>query len=166
LSPPTRATACRLLIDWEPVHLTRTDATNSDNRSDAARVKAWATVHSDVDFRNKWVACLNREWSKIVNPVFTLNWGALLENVAPRIDLYREGLHRICEDDDILAGEPTFKGTRLAVRHIGGMRIKGEPVADITRDYPDLTPNDVEFARLYTEAHPIVGRPKSDVAHP
>lgn len=166
LSPPARATVCRLLIDWEPVRLMRTDATTSDNRSDAARVKAWTSVHRDVDFRNKWVACLNREWSKSVNAVFTLNWDALLKNVAPRIDLYREGLHRICEDDEILGGEPTFRGTRLAVRHIGGMLIKGEPIADIARDYPDLTPNDVEFARLYTEAHPIVGRPKSDVAHP
>jgi uncharacterized protein (DUF433 family) len=165
LSPPARAAACRLLIEMEPVNHTRTDATKGDNRSDAARVKAWTTVHRDIDFRDKWVARLNREWSKSISAVFTLNWDALLENVAPRIDLYREGLHRICEDDEILRGEPTFRGTRLAVRHIGGMRIKGEPIADIVRDYPDLDPNDVEFARLYTEAHPIVGRPKSDVAH-
>jgi uncharacterized protein (DUF433 family) len=84
--------------------------------------------------------------------------------VAPRIDLYCKGLQRVHEDDEILDGEPVFKGTRLAVRHIGGMRIKGESVEDITRDYPDLTPEDVEFARLYTEAHPLVGRPRSYVA--
>lgn len=89
-----------------------------------------------------------------------------MEDVGPRIDLYHEGLKRVCVDDGILDGEPVFKGTRLSVRHIGGMRIKGEPVEDIVGEYPDLTPDDVEFAQLYTDAHPIVGRPKSDVANP
>ncbi len=166
LSAPVRATACRLLNDWEPVRLRRTRATPTGKHFDTARLKAWATVHRDVHFRNKWVACLNREWSKSVNPVFTVNWDALLGDVGPRIDLYREGLKRICEDGDVLAGEPVFKGTRLAVRHIGGMRAKSEPVERIIEDYPDLTPDDVEFARLYAEAHPLVGRPKSGVAKP
>jgi uncharacterized protein (DUF433 family) len=85
----------------------------------------------------------------------------LIEDVGPRIDLYREGLKRIHEDDEILGGEPAFKGTRLAVRHDGGMRAKGEPAERIIEDYPELTLDDVEFARLYTEAHPLVGRPKA-----
>jgi uncharacterized protein (DUF433 family) len=166
LSPPMRATACRLLNDWEPVRLRRTKTTPTGKQFDAARLKAWTTVHRDVRFRNKWVACLNREWSKSVNPILTVNWDALLGDVGPRIDLYRAGLKRIRQHDDILAGEPVFKGTRLAVRHIGGMRAKGEPVERMIEDYPDLTPDDVEFARLYAEAHPPVGRPKSGVANP
>lgn len=113
LSPPVRATACRLLNDWEPVRLRRTKSTP----------------------------------------------------VGPRVDLYREGLKRISEDDDVLDGEPVFKGTRLAVRHIGGMRARNEQVARIIEDYPELTPDDVEFARLYAEAHPLVGRPKSGAAN-
>ncbi len=112
-------------------------------------------------FRSQWVACINREWSKTINTVFTVNWDALIEDVGPRIDLYRDGLNRIREDDEILGGEPVFKGTRLAVRHVGGMRARGEPVGRIVEDYPELTPDDVEFARLYTEAHPLVGRPKA-----
>lgn len=165
LLPPVRATACRLLSDWEPVRLRRTRTTLSGKHFDTARLRAWTTVHRDGHFRNKWVACLNREWSKSVNPVFTVNWDALLRDVGPRIDLYREGLKRICEDDDVLDGEPVFKGTRLAVRHIGGMRARNEQVARIIEDYPDLTPDDVEFARLYAEAHPLVGRPKSGTAN-
>jgi uncharacterized protein (DUF433 family) len=165
LSPPVRATACRLLNDWEPVRLSGTRATSTGKQFDTARLKAWATVHRDARFRNKWVACINREWSKSVNPVFTVNWDELLRDVGPRIDLYRAGLKRIREDDDILGGETVFKGTRLAVRHIGGMRARSEPVERIIEDYPDLTSDDIEFARLYVEAHPLVGRPKSSVAN-
>ncbi|MGH7091658.1 MAG: hypothetical protein ACREFQ_22430 [Stellaceae bacterium] len=45
------------------------------------------------------------------------------------IDLYRAGRMRVQSGDAILGGEPVFKDTRLAVRHIGGMRMSGEPVA-------------------------------------
>jgi uncharacterized protein (DUF433 family) len=121
-------------------------------------------VHKDAKTRSEWVDRLNREWSKSINAVFTVNWEALIEEVGPRIDLYREGLARIREDDEILGGEPVFDGTRLAVRHIGGMRAKGEPIERILEDYSELTADDVEFARLYTEAHPLVGRRKSGAA--
>jgi uncharacterized protein (DUF433 family) len=103
---------------------------------------------------------VDREWSKHINPVLTVNWDALIGDVGPRIDLYRDGLKRLREDDAILGGEPVFKGTRLAVRHIGGMRAKGEPVERIIEDYPELSPDDVEFAHLYAAAHPPLGRPK------
>jgi uncharacterized protein (DUF433 family) len=81
--------------------------------------------------------------------------------MGPRIDLYRRGLKRIRKDKEILGGEPVFNGTRVAVRHIGGMRTRGEPVERFLADYPELTADDVEFARLYTEAHPLVDRLKS-----
>lgn len=161
LSPPARATAWQLLLNWEPVRLTETNARTTHSHLDAARLKAWTTVHKEVRFRNQWVACLNREWSNRVNAVFIVNWDALIEDLGPRMDVYRKGLKRTREDDDILNGEPVFSGTRLAVRHIGGMRIEGEPAERIAEEYPELTPDDVEFARLYTEAHPLVGRPKS-----
>jgi uncharacterized protein (DUF433 family) len=129
-----------------------------------ARPKARTTARSDPDFRGAWAARLNREWSNSINAIVTVNWDALIEDLGPRIDLYRAGLKRIREDDEILGGEPVFHGTRLAVRHIGGMRAKGEPAALIVKDYPELTADDVEFALLYTEAHPVVGRPKSAAA--
>ena len=162
LAPPARTKAWRLLVDWEPMHLTAKPG--GRRHVEAARFKAWMTVHRNARFRSKWVAQLDREWSKSINPVLTVNWDALIEDVGPRIDLYRKGLKRIHADEEILGGEPVFKGTRLAVRHIGGMRAKGEPVESIIEDYPELTPDDVEFARLYDEAHPPLGRPKARAA--
>ena len=144
LSPSTRAKAYRLLT--------------------ASRPRASATLYKDAKARSAWVNRVNSEWSKTINALFAMNWEALIEEVGLRVHRYREGLARIGEDEGILGGEPVFNGTRLAVRHIGGMRARGEPVDRILADYPELTADDVEFARLYTEAHPLVGRPKSGAA--
>jgi len=81
-------------------------------------------------------------------------------DLAPRIDLYAEGLSRIEEREGVLGGEAVFRNTRLSVNHIGKMRDGGESIEDILEDYPYLHKNDVEFARLYWKAHPIVGRPR------
>jgi len=69
---------------------------------------------------------------------------------ALRADLYKKGLARIVSDKKVLGGEPVFRGTRLSVRHVGGMRLNGEPTERILGDYPDLSAEDVEFAALYT----------------
>jgi uncharacterized protein (DUF433 family) len=81
------------------------------------------------------------------------------KDLAPRIDLYAEGLTRIEEKEGVLGGEAVFKNTRLSVKHIGKMREGGEAIADIIEDYPYLHDNDIEFARLYFKAHPMLGRP-------
>jgi uncharacterized protein (DUF433 family) len=81
------------------------------------------------------------------------------KDLAPRIDLYAEGLTRIEEKEGVLGGEAVFKDTRLSVKHIGKMREGGEAIADIIEDYPYLHDDDIEFARLYFKAHPMLGRP-------
>jgi uncharacterized protein (DUF433 family) len=80
-------------------------------------------------------------------------------DLAPRVDIYAEGLTRIEEKEGVLGGEAVFKNTRLSVNHIGKMRETGEAIADIIEDYPYLREDDVEFARLYFMSHPTVGRP-------
>lgn len=81
-------------------------------------------------------------------------------DLAPRVDSYAEGLSRIEEKEGVLGGEAVFKNTRLSVNHIGKLRERGEAVENIIEDYPYLRKGDVEFARLYYKAHPIVGRPR------
>jgi uncharacterized protein (DUF433 family) len=66
---------------------------------------------------------------------------------------------RVVEDPNILGGEPVFRGTRLAIRHIGGMLERGESPKTLREDYPRLTANDLAFARLFVRAYPRVGRP-------
>src|SRR4029077_2333461 len=83
----------------------------------------------------------------------------VVEDLAPRVDLYADGLARIEEKEGVLGGEAVFKNTRLSVNHIGKMREGGEAIDDIIADYPYLHQDDIEFARLYFKAHPMVGRP-------
>jgi uncharacterized protein (DUF433 family) len=81
------------------------------------------------------------------------------EDLAPRVELYARGLSRIEEREGVLGGEAVFRNTRLSVKHIGKMYEGGESIGSIVEDYPYLQENDIEFARLYYKAHPIVGRP-------
>ena len=83
----------------------------------------------------------------------------VVEDLAPRVDLYAKGLTHIEEKEGVLGGEAVFKNTRLSVNHIGKMREGGEAIADIIEDYPYLHHDDIEFARLYFKAHPVLGRP-------
>jgi len=77
-----------------------------------------------------------------------------------RLSLYRRGLERIESRGDVLGGEPVFKGTRLAVRHIGGMVRKGVSPQDIHADYPSLSNDDIAFAAIYARLKPPPGGPK------
>ena len=62
--------------------------------------------------------------------------------------------------ETILGGEPVFPSTRLAVRHVGEMLRRGTERAEILEDYPYLTDQDLDFARLYAIAYPRIGRPR------
>jgi uncharacterized protein (DUF433 family) len=94
------------------------------------------------------------------NYVF-IDFDRVRDDLNPRVDLYARGLSKIDEKTDTFGGEAVFKNTRLPVRHIGKMALNGEPIEEIIDDYPYLTPDDVTFAMLYSEAHPNLGRPRS-----
>lgn len=80
-----------------------------------------------------------------------------------RLALYRRGLKRIESRKDVLSGEPVFCGTRLSVRHIGGMALNGVPVAEIREDYPYLSGDDIAFAAIYARMKPAPGRPAKPI---
>ena len=84
----------------------------------------------------------------------TVDTAPVRAEIAHRLDLYRRGLARIESRRDVLSGEPVFKGTRLSVRHIGGMAANGVPVAEIRDDYPGISADDIAFAALYARMKP------------
>jgi uncharacterized protein (DUF433 family) len=67
---------------------------------------------------------------------------------------------RVVTDERVLGGEPTFPKSRLAVRHVGGMILKGASTDELLGDYPYLKDDDIEFAPVYTRAYPRMGRPR------
>ncbi len=80
--------------------------------------------------------------------------------IIERLQRYRRAMRLIVEDPEIQAGAATFKGTRLLVHHIAGLLQQDIPEAELREDYPNLTPEMIEAARIYVQAHPRRGRPR------
>ena len=97
-------------------------------------------------------------WGKILR----MNLDSVVDAVQARVSKFQTWKKKkIVERDDILGGEPVFAKSRLSVRHIGAMANRGASVKEICEDYPNLTSKDVEFAKLYANAYPRVGRPRA-----
>jgi uncharacterized protein (DUF433 family) len=89
-----------------------------------------------------------------------IDLNVVVEAVSERLESFeRWKATRVATDPSILGGEPVFRGTRLSVRHIGGLADR-ETIAVILEDYPYLSEADVAFARRYHLAYPRVGRPR------
>ncbi len=59
-------------------------------------------------------------------------------------------LGRITVDPGILSGKPTVRGHRLAVEHLMGMLIAGDPISEVLAAYPWLELADVHACLIYT----------------
>ena len=117
-----------------------------------------------ADWDHSFCRCAFTHTKVDIDNYLSIDVGKACEEVKPRVDLYASGLERVEENDAVLGGAAVFKGTRLAVAHIGKMAEAGESMENILEDYPNLTEGDVKFARLYFKARPSVGRPRSDGA--
>jgi uncharacterized protein (DUF433 family) len=119
-----------------------------------------------VDDRKKLYALILRGITRLkaptiaLSPIVELKLGQLLNEVTDRIDRFAAWKRKLLTSDRILGGEPVFPKTRLAVRHIGGMLLRGAAVDELREDYPYLSNDDLEFASLYARAYPPIGRPR------
>jgi uncharacterized protein (DUF433 family) len=57
--------------------------------------------------------------------------------------------NRIAVDPEILVGKPVVKGTRLAVEFIIDLMAQGWTEADIVRNYPGVTRQDIQACLAY-----------------
>ncbi len=60
---------------------------------------------------------------------------------------------RIIIDPLILAGKPIIKGSRLAVDFVIGLLAEGWSTADIERQYPGVTAEDIAACLAYARDH-------------
>ena len=67
--------------------------------------------------------------------------------------------NRIIVDPKILVGKPVIRGTRLAVEFIVDLLAQGWPEAEILRNYPGLTHEDIqaclEYASMLLKAEKV-----------
>lgn len=87
----------------------------------------------------------------------------LLKRVEGSVGSFLRGRGRLVSRPEVLGGEPVFEGTRVAARFVGERARKGEPVAVLLEDYPALSADDVEFARLFAALGRPPGRPRKKV---
>lgn len=99
-----------------------------------------------------------------LSSITELNLDGVLREVKQRLERFYAWKQKLVVDDAILGGEPVFPGSRLAVRHVGGMLLRGAALDEVREDYAYLSDEDLEFSRLYARAYPRMGRPRDQAA--
>ena len=83
----------------------------------------------------------------------------LLRSVRETESQLRRAREMVVEDPEILGGEPVIKGTRIPVYLVADMLAKGATQKEILEGYPTLKEEQLDLARLYSNAYPRRGRP-------
>jgi uncharacterized protein (DUF433 family) len=126
------------------------------------RKNLFELLAADKDRAGRWRREAHRLLLEGDVPV-VLPTDALVKRVDERVRTFLRGRSRVVSRPDILSGEPVFEGTRVSVRFVGERARKGEPVAALLEDYPALSAEDVEFARMFVALGRPPGRPRKRV---
>jgi uncharacterized protein (DUF433 family) len=95
-----------------------------------------------------------------LGPVLEMKLAPMADEVRGRLARFETWKRKLVVDENMLGGDPVFPKSRLAVRHVGGMLLRGAPVRGIREDYPYLKDEDIEFAPVFVRAYPRMGRPR------
>lgn len=93
--------------------------------------------------------------------VLSLKLGLVVREMEAKLARFDAWKHTLISDPNIMAGAIVFPRSRLTVRHVGEMLEQGESTSIVLEDYPDLSPQDLEFSHLFVKAYPRVGRPRA-----
>lgn len=95
-----------------------------------------------------------------LSPVTEVRMADVAVEMKDKLDRFSAWKEKLVENPNILGGEPVFPRSRTAVRNVGGLLLRGTPEREVREDFPHLTPEDFEFAKLYAKAYPKMGRPR------
>jgi uncharacterized protein (DUF433 family) len=90
----------------------------------------------------------------------SLDFSRIRRELVRRVTLLAEREKRIVSRMDTMGGEPVFAGTRVSVRHVGLLMLRGVPMKEMREDFPRLKEDDFELARLLAMIGPKPGRPR------
>ena len=141
------------------VYLTMRSALTVDlDRKDRASV--FRIIVEKVEKAGGW----RRDGQRLRKGIVAIDLSEAKREASARLKDFEAGRRRVVSSPAILGGEPVFAGTRLSVRHIGGLADRGTPVDEILADYPALGQGDIRFARMYARMKPDPGRPRRRLA--
>jgi len=90
-----------------------------------------------------------------------LDMGKYINPIKERCKNYQEMNDAITFDEDVMNGEPIFKGTRIPVRTIASLSKSGMSNKKIRKNYPAINMDEmISYAKLWVEINPLKGRPK------
>ena len=95
-----------------------------------------------------------------MGPVLEVRLGRVTKDARSKLTRFEAWKKKLVSDSGILGGEAVFPNSRLSVRHIGGMLIRGANLEEIREDYPYLVEEDLRFAPIFVKAYPRMGRPR------
>jgi uncharacterized protein (DUF433 family) len=155
-------------IEYRIIH---SDTPNQNQLSFGTLVYLRALKEINFDFsvgyRTHLHEALQTAWEQQISTLefgkfFTLKIGDIGQELQTLIDRFEAWKSRLVSNPDILGGEIVFPDSRLSVQRIGGSLERGESLEILREDYPYLTDEDFNFARIYVKAYPTQGRPKID----
>jgi uncharacterized protein (DUF433 family) len=82
------------------------------------------------------------------------------QTVDRNLAAFRWGKRRVVSLPDVLGGEPVFRGTRVALRQVASLFRKGVSQQEIGEDFPNLSEQDLAYARLCSRLGEKPGRPR------
>jgi uncharacterized protein (DUF433 family) len=100
----------------------------------------------------------NTEW-EVDLKTFKVELGEYASQVKQRMRLLAEAESMVSLNQDVLAGEPVFNGTRVPVRTIAAWLEADISSEKIKESYPSVTDNMLRIAPIYVETNPRRGRP-------
>lgn len=96
----------------------------------------------------------------LLSDVLVLRFDSEFHQLAERLYRYLEGRERHIESNpEIQGGEPVIAGTRLPARAVAERLNRGDSIDDLAEDYPEISRNAFDAARIYAQSHPRRGRP-------
>lgn len=80
--------------------------------------------------------------------------------ITERVRELRRAQRLVTVDPETMGGAPVFRGTRVPAHLIDEKLRLGETVERLREDYPRVTEEMIRLAPIYSEAHPLRGRPR------
>ncbi len=96
----------------------------------------------------------------------TIEFWDVLKDTFDRFEQLEAAREMVIVDDEILAGTPVLKGTRIPVYTVAAMVSAGVSKAEILEDFSGLDEKKIELAAVYAKANPLRGRPLSRLKLP
>lgn len=133
--------------------------------SKATRLEIIEKVMERLRLRENLAAVLS-----LAGPLSSIDWSfrsdyfivdlrPAVEHAAERAARARNAVNLVVEDADILAGRPTFRGTRVPIDVVIGAPTTGPAWKRLQDSYPFLTEDHVDAANVYAVIRPRRGRP-------